>query len=259
MRYLFLYLALCCGLIAQTTKVGGTGTTKVGGTGTTKVGANAPTGPAFVREALRTTVEGGFASVVVLPLTGTTTIPSGHRAVLALAVAQTITVSSLTDDAGNTWAVDLTGSPAGQSGIAICSSPLGFSLAASNNITITFSSTAAFPIAVSLNDLSGTAGSGQPDSTAGVSTTFATSVSIPGTTIASNTVAIGVLTNDNNGTYTYSGSAWTIIGTGTQYSSGASRICNFVTKTFSAAGAQDPGGTWTTGNINQVNGWAAYK
>jgi hypothetical protein len=43
MRYIALYFALCFALIAQTTKVGGTGTTKVGGTGTTKVGAGAGT------------------------------------------------------------------------------------------------------------------------------------------------------------------------------------------------------------------------
>lgn len=49
MRLFLLYLSLCCAIVAQTTKVGGTGTTKVGGTGTTKVGpVSAPSGPTVI-------------------------------------------------------------------------------------------------------------------------------------------------------------------------------------------------------------------
>lgn len=39
MRYLIIYLVLCCALMAQATKVGGSGSTKAGGSGTTKVSA----------------------------------------------------------------------------------------------------------------------------------------------------------------------------------------------------------------------------
>lgn len=217
--------------------------------------------PTFVRESLRLNVDGGFASSVAFPLTGATAISAGHRAVFMLAVAQTLTVSSITDNAGgNTWTVDLTGNSVGQSGIAICSSNLATTLTASNTITVNFSGTAAFQIAASLIDLSGCATSGQPDSSAGVNHVFATTVSLSGNTVATNTVAVGVLTDDSNGTYTYNTSNWNIIGAGETFSNSAGRICAFVYKSYSAqtTGA-NPGGTWTTGNVDQVNGWVAYK
>lgn len=100
MRYLALYLALCCALIAQTTKVGGAGTTKVGGAGITKVAATSSgSAPTLVNS-------GG-------EFTGSTTFTTGwsptNGNTLAIWVYSNSNVSFTIADGegtGNTYAAD---------------------------------------------------------------------------------------------------------------------------------------------------------
>lgn len=75
MRYIVLYFALCFALIAQTIKVGGTGTTKVGGAGTTKVsGVASPTGTSYITSTTVGTPRNDFAAANGMNVTPNTNL-----------------------------------------------------------------------------------------------------------------------------------------------------------------------------------------
>jgi hypothetical protein len=252
MRYLVFYLVLCCGLIAQTTKVGGTGTTKVGGTGTTKVGVASGAAPAFVGEVITTAnyiAEDSITTTIIL----SQSVIVGHRVALAVGISSGLT-AAVSDSKGNTWDVSVRSTDTFNTAY-VFSCPVTNAFASSDTVTITWSAAGFLGKTWVLAEYSGCSSSGQPDQSATVQT-YGTTVSVPASTTATNTVIFGMLYTDNI-TNTYSGGSWTNIGTYRDNTQNSKRTLAIQT-TKSSGGAQNPNGAWGTA-AGQVNAWIALK
>lgn len=183
-----------------------------------------------------------------------TTIAVGKRAVLLIRTQESVGVSSITDSAGNTWAIDRTYNRTGQSEYVVASAHITSVLTGgSATITITWGSAAYSYKDFALWQLSGVASSGAVDSTAG-SEAFGATITTTDTTIATNTCIVGFA--GSSSTPTYSGSTFTV--QGAAITTGDGLTLHLLRLDASSAGAKSPAGTYS-GNV----GWGcilvAYK
>lgn len=212
--------------------------------------ASAAGPPAFVSEVQRTS---GTSSSGVTNLTLTGGIAQGHLGVLfTVGENGSTTNTPFTDSKGNSWVrVSWVGNDGNATqGVTQFWAYINTALVSGDTFPLDWTGSFTNKTSV-LVDLSGCS-STQYDVNV-QRTVFTTGVTESGTTTAANTLCIGILTLDRAGTY--SGGSWTT--SGTSFSIGA-RTGYIIYKQLSAAGAQNPGGTWSTGG-GQANGWTAFK
>jgi len=188
----------------------------------------------------------------------TANVSAGQRiVVLAMEDGNDWHVSGVTDSKGNSYSQMIyyanTNYSASNQSIwsAYVTTPL---VAGTDTITITWSSSPSGSwrgYAISIVTLNNTQQAGQPDSTAENNAYgYSNTVSIPGTTVAASTIAVGFLTANYF--------VWTI-GSGTIYESLTENVYyDFFYHVNSSAGAFNPGGT---GCQSQTYSgvWAAFK
>lgn len=183
-------------------------------------------------------------------------VAAGQRiVVLAVQDGNDYHVTGVTDSEGNTYSQTVYYNNTGFQNCnqSIWSAYVTNALTAgTDTITITWSPnpTTWRQYAVSIVTLNNTQPSGQPDSIAEHSAYMYTpAVSVPGTTVAANTIVVGMLAANDF--------AWQI-GTGTLYENMAANIhYEFFYNVNSSAGAYNPGGSGDGGTYSGV--WAAFK
>lgn len=155
--------------------------------------------------AIGTPVEIGNNTGNVSPtvITTTATASVGSRIVVVIAQQSSLTITSVTDSAGNTYAQDNTGSQ-GSEGGRIYSAPVTTQLSSSGTISVAFTggnavSASAFTCTgVGVLDAAGTAATGN-------SGTPSASV----TTVDATTLVVGFVANNSGGATTQPGAPWT--------------------------------------------------
>jgi len=215
--------------------------------------------PSFGSEIYSFSTPSTNAPPVTCSITGNAA--AGQRiVVLAIEDGNYYQVSGVTDSKGNSYSQLLfydnnTGYSESNECIwsAYVTNPL---TAGADTITITWSALYPSPpnqgFAVSIVTLNNTQQYNQPDSTAENNAYSAGgAVSIPGTTVAANTISVGLLTANNF--------AWTI-GNGTLYDSQKQNIYyDFFYHVNTSAGPYDPGGTGTPAPLTYSGAWVALK
>lgn len=209
--------------------------------------------PAWVGEIQRGSVNDANATAIITLSAG---IAQGHTiAVVVLSSAGALT-SAAVDSKLNTYLTPVTSGNDGTAsqGCSIIYAYATTALVTSDTITITWGGTTGSQVkAWCVVDLSGCASAGQPDQTKARSV-YGSTVSEAASTTATKTTLLGLLTLDDN-TKTYGSSSWTVSGAAMDASTRRSYI---VHKDVSAAGSQNPGGSWS-GASGQANAWAALK
>ena len=210
--------------------------------------------PAWGGEVQRSTDNWGDSNPVVITLSGG--ISAGDTAVLCFtAISIEHLVTGVTDSKGNTWAVDAATSYSSNPDVAIAHAYISTALVTTDTISVTMNDVFYSPKGWALFYLTDVASSGQPDNAESDEDEWAQTVSLAGSTTATNTVAIGIIAG-STASLTYSGD-WTQIGDVLDLE-GDKRFY-FLRATFSSAGTQNPGGTWTTEALSQANAWVSYK
>lgn len=213
--------------------------------------------PAFGSEIQRgiDTAAGAVSTTVLTLASG---VALNERAILILNwYSASITVSSVVDSRGNTWAKDkealALSSPSAN--LSIWSANAGAALLTSDTITITWSSSATTYRAWALLRATGVATSSAVDQTAQGTATSAT-VTVSASTTAANTLLIGNVLIESQAR-TLDATDWTIDGAAHDWAAGSFRGY-YLYHPETAAGSKNPNGTlsasFTWGCI-----WVAYK
>jgi len=212
-------------------------------------------GPSFGSEIFSWSASSTNSPPGACPITAN--VSAGQRiVVLAIEDGVEYQISNLTDSQGNSYSrmVYYNNSTYSTSSQNIWSAYVKNPLkAGADTITITWSPnvTVSRAWAISIVTLNNTRQTGQPDSTAQNNAYgYTNSVSIPGTTVAANTVSVGLLVANDF--------VWTI-GNGTIYDALTQNIhYDFFYHVNTSAGFYNPGGTGALHNTYSGS-WAAFK
>lgn len=210
------------------------------------------TPPAFDEELTRTYV---FTASTTTEITLTKGVAAGKRLVVLSCLSSGSYISSITDSRLNSYTVHQLagGDGTATQRVSVASGHISTALQIGDKVTITWNNSVSQAKVIFLAVLSNCAASGQPDVTRGRSV-YQQNVSEPASTVAQNTVAIGLLSYATTGS-TYTLSSWSISGT---YNDQTTRRVYLVYSAFTSSGSKNPGGTWGATNA-QANAWVAFN
>lgn len=212
---------------------------------------SAASNPVFDREDQRSAVLSSATTTVV---TVATTIAVGKRAVMLVRSQEGISLSSVTDSAGNTWTIDEAYTRTSQSQYAIASAHIGAALTGgAATITLTWSTGSYSYKDWALWQLSNVATSSAKDSF-GEGAAFGSTISTSITTVAAATCVVGFVGAGGTPTYTPA----TFTAQGAAIDTGDGTRLHLLRLDATSAGAKSPAGTYS-GNVNWGCILVAYK
>lgn len=173
-------------------------------------------------------------------------IPAGSVAVVLFTNGAGLSLTGATDTKGNSWTVRQSATD-GYTYTAVATANVTSALLTGDKITLGTTSAYGQRV-VSICYISNAT-----YDTSATAAPYASAVSVPGTTSAG--VAVGVISSSGSASQTYSGGAWTTIGSYTDY--GFTRRAYFVYQAVTA-GSQNPGGSWSE-TLQQCNVWVSGK
>lgn len=194
-----------------------------------------------------TEIAAGATTTGIRPATA---IPAGSRAVLVVQwISGTQTIGSISDDSGNTWALDETIS-SGNENLSIYSAPVTTEIGTGDDVEVNWTNPANTFRWGALYELSGVSG---VDVTAEASAGSGTDASVTGTTTSAATVIFGVLKFNSQAT-TANSFTWTVEAA---HDISSVRRSYYYHGTESTAGLKDSGGTISASQAWQGI-WVAY-
>lgn len=208
--------------------------------------------PTFDGELQRTYV---FTASSTTVITLTSGVAAGKRLAVLSCLSSGSYILNVQDSRLNSYAVHQTagGDGTATQRVSVASGHISTALQIGDTITITWNNAVSQAKIIFLAVLSNCAASGQPDVTRGRSV-YQQNVSEPASTVAQNTVAVGLLSYATTGS-SYTLSNWSVSGT---YNDQTTRRTYLVYSAFSSNGSKNPGGTWGATNA-QANAWVAFK
>lgn len=208
--------------------------------------------PTFDGELPRTYV---FTASSTTVITLTSGVAAGKRLAVLSCLSSSSYISNVQDSRLNNYTVHQTagGDGTATQRVSVASGHISTALQIGDTITITWNNAVSQAKIIFLAVLSNCAASGQPDVTRGRSV-YQQNVSEPASTVAQNTVAVGLLSYATTGS-SYTLSNWSVSGT---YNDQTTRRTYLVYSEFSSNGSKNPGGTWGATNA-QANAWVAFK